>query len=112
MSEWLHHDDYADVWQCYAHIPVQQLTAAEVMAMVTPGSGETWTEELKGLWLYDFHSTQLLMTYVADQGVREPIIIGPDGRLWDGHHRLACALALNVTVPARVVPAEAMVSSS
>lgn len=104
MSEWLIHPDYADVWQCYAHLPVLTMTAAQVMDMVKPGSGLTWTHELQELWTEDRHDTLLLLQHVVGEGISEPIIIGPDGRLWDGHHRLAVALALHITVPARIIP--------
>lgn len=106
MSEWLYHDDYADVWQCYAHLPIAQMTAGEVMGKVGPGSGLTWAEELRHLWTEGCHDTLMLLQYVAREGISEPIVIGPDGRLWDGHHRLAVAQALNITVPARIVPSE------
>lgn len=105
MSEWLYHDDYADVWRCYDHLPVQMMTAECVMRQVGPGSGLSWQEELCHLWTEGLHDTFTLLSHVAVDGkINEPIIIGPDGRLWDGHHRLACALALNMEVPARVVP--------
>ena len=105
MSEWLLHQDYAEVWQCYAHLPVRTMTAAEVMEQATPGSGHTWTHELHHLWTEDQYDTLLLLQHVASDGcISEPIIIGSDGRLWDGHHRLAVALALQIPVPVRVVP--------
>ncbi|UJL29947.1 hypothetical protein HZU38_05450 [Mycolicibacterium vanbaalenii] len=105
MCEWLYRDDYAEIWQCYAHIPARSMTASEVMAMVSPGSGLSWPEELRHLWTEGWHDTSTLLSHVAADGeIAEPIIIGPDGRLWDGHHRLACALALSLDVPARVIP--------
>jgi hypothetical protein len=105
MSDWMLYPNYAEVWQCYAHLPVRTMTAPEVTAMVTPGSGLTWTQELHDLWTSDRYDTLVLLQHVASEGISEPIIIGSDGRLWDGHHRLAVALALNITVPARIIPA-------
>lgn len=104
MSDWTLHADYADVWQVYAHLPIQTMTAAEVMATVSPGSGSTWPDELNMLWTADRYDTLVLLADATQRGILEPIIIGPDGRLWDGHHRLAAALALGITVPARIVP--------
>lgn len=104
MSEWLFRDDYAEVWQCYADLPVHQMKAAEVIAMVTPGSGKDWTDELCWLWTNDTEDTLLLLRHIAEDGVTEPIVVGNDGRLWDGHHRVAAALALDAPLPVRVIP--------
>jgi len=81
------------------------MTAGEVMAMVSPGDGCPWPDELRDLWTACPGDMLVLLEDVAKVGIQEPIVIGPDGRLWDGHHRLAAALALAIPVPARIVPA-------
>jgi hypothetical protein len=43
---------------------------------------------------------------VAD-GFRDPILVGDDSRLRDGHHRLAVAPALGISVPVEFVAREA-----
>ena len=108
MSEWTYIPDYAEVWQCFAHIPAVHMLPADVMELVTPGDGGLWGSELAFLWTEHQARTLLLLTAViADGRILEPIIVGNDGRLWDGHHRLAVALTLGMTVPTRVLPAEA-----
>lgn len=34
---------------------------------------------------------------IAANGIREPITLGSDGRVWDGHHRLCVAAELGIT---------------
>lgn len=83
-------------------------TADSVMAAVTPGDRTTWPSELR--WLWTEHRDQLLalMDRVLAEGFLEPIVLGFDGRLWDGHHRLAVAKALGILVPVThaLAPAE------
>lgn len=51
----------------------------------------TWKDEIEKLWCtepdYMAELVQSIMTY----GVREPILLGDDGRVWDGHHRVVAA---------------------
>lgn len=99
-------DVYAEVWQCYAHLPVVMMRPTAVMELVTPGDTGPWSSELAYLWTdHQQHETLTLLNAVLAEGITEPIIIGNDGRLWDGHHRLAVALALGIPVPTRAIPA-------
>lgn len=77
----------------------QRMRAVEVMATVGPGDGQAWAEELAFLWTTLRHRVLDVMDSVLAEGFREPILLGRDGRLWDGHHRLAVALALDLEVP-------------
>jgi ParB-like chromosome segregation protein Spo0J len=38
-----------------------------------------------------------LVADISANGVREPILLGDDGRVWDGHHRICAAIELNLT---------------
>lgn len=75
------------------------MCAAEVMATVGPGDGHAWADELNFLWTVLRHRVLDVLDSVLVEGFREPIVLGPDGRLWDGHHRVAVALALDLEVP-------------
>jgi ParB-like chromosome segregation protein Spo0J len=43
-----------------------------------------------------------LIGYIAVNGISEPVLLGDDGRVWDGHHRLMVARLLGI----RTVPVE------
>lgn len=103
MSVCSSYQDYAASCRWYDNLPIRTMTAGDIMAAVAPGSGLTWTEELNDLWTRDRCDMLRLLQSVVDKGICRPVLIGPDGRLWDGHHRVAVALALNVTVRAWVI---------
>lgn len=45
-----------------------------------------------------------LATSIQETGMREPILLGSDGRVWDGHHRICAALMLALeTVPVEIL---------
>lgn len=77
----------------------QMMRAAEVMSTVGPGDGQAWAQELAFLWTTLRYRVLDVMDSVLAVGFREPIVLGREGRLWDGHHRLAVALALDLEVP-------------
>lgn len=59
------------------------------------GSGDwPWTEEYDNL--IDQTDTQKLLTRIREEGIREPILLGTDGRVWDGHHRIVIAMHLGM----------------
>jgi hypothetical protein len=91
---------------------IYQVPAEVVMAIVKDGDEIGWDEELQ--WLWTEHRTELLelMDSVLADGFREPIFVGNDGRLWDGHHRLAVALALRVPLPTEFAPEPPVPSTS
>jgi hypothetical protein len=42
---------------------------------------------------------------ISENGITMPVLIGSDGRLWDGHHRLCIAVRLGIGyVPVEIVP--------
>ncbi|MBY4381896.1 hypothetical protein HQO24_10605 [Rhodococcus fascians] len=70
-----------------------------IMRDVEVGSREhSWADELREMWTEPHRSVTLdILDSVLQVGIREPLMIGDDGRLWDGHHRLAVAVALGLT---------------
>lgn len=53
-----------------------------------------WADEFAQLWHLETGYMVKLTVDVRDRGILRPIRLGYDGRLWDGHHRLAVACAL------------------
>lgn len=52
----------------------------------------------------------MLATSVQETGIRLPVLLGSDGRVWDGHHRLCVAdmLAMD-TVPCEFADSSAVI---
>lgn len=61
-----------------------------------PGDPHTWADEFK--WLEKHHNgkLELLRLDIIAHGIREPIQLGNDGRVWDGHHRIYIANQLGI----------------
>lgn len=68
----------------------------DIMANYTPGEpANTWVEEFasilphgEGLYIAD------LMRDIHKDGMKVNILLGNDGRVWNGHHRLEAARLL------------------
>lgn len=66
-----------------------------LLGVYAVGSGDwPWTEEYDRL--IDQPGTQKLLARIRDEGIREPILLGTDGRVWDGHHRIVIAMHLGL----------------
>jgi len=69
-----------------------------------PGDEWTWQEEFE--WLEANHLDRLVQLAMDIQmfGIEEPILLGNDWRVWDGHHRLCVARHLDMAyVPVEYV---------
>lgn len=83
--------------------------ARQLISSFEDGNEHGWHEELQFLWFEDRERTLELLDAVGKVGrIVEPVVIGADQRVWDGHHRVAVALALSLPVP--VVFTESAVS--
>lgn len=68
------------------------------------GDEHGWTTEFTWLWTHHRAHLLSLLDSVIHSGIQEPILVGDDGRVWDGHHRLAVAAALALPqVPVRLL---------
>ncbi|MGW5711629.1 hypothetical protein [Streptomyces olivaceus] len=86
-----------------------------VLAEVRCGSRDwTWDEEWADLDRRHAETGYLakLEQQIRENGITMPVLVGSDGRLWDGHHRLRIAARLGIgyvpvelTSPAPVPPA-------
>ncbi|MGO2860631.1 MAG: hypothetical protein ACTIC1_05705 [Brevibacterium sp.] len=57
----------------------------------------TWAQEFR--WIIDFDAphTGALLADIEANGIKLPILLGDDGRVWNGHHRLLAARILGFT---------------
>lgn len=79
----------------------RSVNLAALKKVFTVGSGDwSWEEEVKKLANRD--RTKQLVESIRVEGIREPILLGNDGRVWDGHHRITAATLLGI----REVPVE------
>lgn len=86
-------------------------TVVQLMNRWRPGSHDddwTWADEKRDLWSRDSQAMCRLQSSIRMHGFRpaepgeEPIILGNDGRLWSGHHRIlaAASIDLDMRLPA------------
>ncbi|AYB70418.1 ParB-like nuclease domain protein [Mycobacterium phage Moostard] len=74
--------------------------ARQLISSFEDGNEHGWHEELQFLWFDDRERTMKLLDEVGNVGrIMEPVTVGHDRRVWDGHHRIAVALALSLPVP-------------
>jgi hypothetical protein len=67
------------------------------LASVRPGSQDppwTWHDESRDLWTREPDPMLALVADIKANGQLEPVMVGDDGRLWDGHHRVAALMDL------------------
>jgi len=57
-----------------------------------------WDAEFEWLEKYDAPRLASLRRDIAANGIREPVLLGTDGRVWDGHHRIYCAHVLGINM--------------
>lgn len=78
----------------------KRILIADLISKVSPGSqGDewTWSQEARWCWDNEFDVMVKLVSSLLDEGQREPVMVGDDGRLWDGHHRLVGLIAIGET---------------
>ncbi|WP_097933345.1 MULTISPECIES: ParB N-terminal domain-containing protein [unclassified Streptomyces] len=87
---------------------IQVWPLARVLAEVRCGSQDwTWDEEWADLDKRHAETGYLdrLEQEITANGITMPVLIGSDGRLWDGHHRLRIAVRLGIGyVPVEITP--------
>ncbi len=78
------------------------MKTAHLLANYEDGNDVGWPEEFKWLWTNQPDYMSELVQDIAVRGIRTPVLLGPDGSIWDGHHRIAAAVALGL----EEIPAE------
>ena len=78
-----------------AEAPGERVRLDHLLGVYRVGSGDwPWTQEYDNL--IDQPGTQKLLARIKTEGIREPILLGNDGRVWDGHHRIVIAMHLGL----------------
>lgn len=70
------------------------MRVAELLRDYRDGEEHGWATEFRWIWFEHTQRTTALLLDALHDGIREPILLGDDGRVHDGHHRLAVAVAL------------------
>jgi hypothetical protein len=79
---------------------VPWVDAAEVTLDYAVGSHEwPWPQEFADLIRREPERVAALVLDVGENGVQQPILLGDDGRVWDGHHRILAALLTDQLLP-------------
>lgn len=70
------------------------------LTTVKPGDEWGWGIEIALLIRNHSERVEALVRDISRQGIHTPILIGTDGRCWDGHHRITAAFLLGLqTIP-------------
>jgi ParB-like chromosome segregation protein Spo0J len=67
-----------------------------VLAEYRDGDEHGWDTEFEYLETHHGERIAALRASIAEEGMREPVLLGSDGRVWDGHHRLCVANELGM----------------
>lgn len=72
-----------------------EMNLEQLMEWAAPGSYDwSWTYEFFSL--YKTPRFRALVEDIAENGINEPVLVGDDGRIWDGHHRICAAIELGL----------------
>lgn len=72
----------------------------ELMTKYKVGSEEwSWEEEFSSI--AEVHAQEMLnlMMDIKKNGFQVPVLLGDDGRIWDGHHRIFAAYLMGLDIP-------------
>lgn len=75
--------------------PVMSLV--QLITNYRDGDEHGWAREINYLWAEHTAKMDMLTTSIQETGIQTPIVLGSDGRVWDGHHRIAAAIKLGFT---------------
>ena len=96
----------------HGRIPEREDPAADAMMRLDvllrdyrDGDERGWDAEVEHLKAEHAHHLANLTVSIARDGIRVPILLGNDGRVWDGHHRLVVARETGIEwVPVTFTP--------
>lgn len=85
-----------------------EMPLSEFLSTVKDGNDWGWETEIEYLRRNHGHRIELLTLDIFSRGIQSPVVIGPDLRCWDGHHRIAVAWGLGLeTIPVTYAQKEA-----
>jgi hypothetical protein len=68
--------------------------------VIRDGEEHGWDVEYADLWINHRERMDDLRKAIQSEGILTPILVGSDGRVWDGHHRVCVAISLGLkTIP-------------
>lgn len=70
----------------------------DVLTQYEDGNDAGWPAEFEWLWAEQPDQMVALIQDIITNGIQQPILLGVDGSIWDGHHRIAAAVALGLDV--------------
>jgi ParB-like chromosome segregation protein Spo0J len=76
------------------------MTLRRFLREIAPGSFDppySWDDEADHLWANEPERMSRLVDDIARNGQARPVMVGDDGRLWDGHHRVTALRHLGRT---------------
>lgn len=79
-----------------------RMPLAQVVTFWRPGSEDwSWAEEYEHIMTDQAHVTDKIRERVQKEGIIfldhvAPILLGNDGRVWDGHHRICIAIEMGI----------------
>lgn len=82
---------------------LERKPVAQIIAFWRPGSHEwSWAEEYTDLMGRHAYTTGRIRDRVKEEGIgfidhAAPVLLGTDGRVWDGHHRICIAIEQGIT---------------
>jgi hypothetical protein len=71
---------------------------AQIVTFWRPGSRDwLWADEYADIFGRDAGQTEVILKRVDSEGIDfaddfAPVLLGSDGRVWDGHHRICIAI--------------------
>ncbi len=77
-------------------LTTRRLSPESIMSAYMTGDENGWWEENLHLWRTQSHAMRELADSIEVHGVHEPVLLGDDGRVWDGHHRILIAAGLGL----------------
>jgi len=80
-----------------ATLPDGYYYLADLLAFFRDGDEHGWDQEFAYL-ATRWDEMGPLVASIRSEGIREPILLGTDGRVWDGHHRIYAAHLLGIEV--------------
>lgn len=68
----------------------------DILDRYEDGDEQGWGIEFYYLLTEHADKMRDLIDSVGRKGIEQPVLLGSDGRVWDGHHRLCAAAVLDV----------------
>lgn len=84
------------------------LSLDDILNNYRPGSHDwDWHREFTDLVTRDFQAIHELSLSIKEHGIQNPLLLGDDKRVWDGHHRICAAILAGIyLMDEKVIPVE------